>query len=1246
MLHHYMKALLYITAVLLLLSSCSTSKKSFVFKEDLNGTSLSLPESDKKQTLFLLGDTGTDKNYDEAQSYLLEHLRTELQQYGKEASVVFLGDNIYPAGLPKKSHEDREKAEQRLNVQLDILKELQGEAYFIPGNHDWNQMSPGGLKAVKRQEKYIQEYHKKNKIHFYPNDGCGDPVVKKIGKDLYYIFIDTQWWLQNWNEESKINQGCHVKSRQEFLEVLQEQFLKHKNDQIVVMMHHPLFSNGEHGGNFSAKTHLFPLQMLNKNLWLPLPILGSIMPIYRSLGGVKQDMSHPLYQELKNDILAMLLQNKHVIFASGHDHNLQYFKDEGHHYIVSGAGSKTSYAKGGGDARFVRETIGYSTLHFYDNGSAWLDFVEVNKSHPSGQLLYRKQIVASREGTVPSKSSHPPAVTLEEEIEVAANAKFEANGLKRFFLGNQYRNMWTTPVQVPIIHLDREHGGLTPIRKGGGMASNSLRLQNESGAQFNMRSVVKDYGKLVPPEWQDLKVLTLLSDMNSASHPYGALVVAELSKAANIYYARPRLLFLKRQSELGFYNDLFKEELYMLEDRPAGDASDLDNFGNSSEIISYLDLLERQTESNEPVIDQEWVLRSRLFDLVIHDWDRHDDQWRWAKFEIDGDEVYRPIPRDRDQAFYKFDGLIPQLVSWQGVRKFRGFKEDLRAPHWQSFNARYFDRYFMNELEWTDWQKQIQFLQEALTDLVIEESAKALPKEVQEEYAPELIQKLKSRRDKLESIAKKLYDYLSIHVSIPGSNEDERFEVERLENGDVQVQVFELSKKHRKKEKVFERTFKKGTTKEIRLYGRGGKDEFEIDGEVKRSIPVRIIGGYGKDIVDDDSKVAGLRKMTLLYDEPGGFEIKDKGEIRDLTGGSLEENEYNRLDHLYDQTLFLPVLGYTPDDKVWLGANFTSIEHGFRKDPYSRQHAYGFSFSPSSRNTLQAHYEGDYIKALFNYLDLQAGFKIARPLYTNYFGLGNDITIDEEREDEFYWLRQDNYEAHLQIKKSWIANRYFFNLGPKFLSSRVKNVANRITDDESFGLSAEQLKRRNYFGATLGFQLNELDNLVYPRRGLSLESQASLLSNPKDEESIQQYDAALSFYLTFGRHLPLTIASRTGWAHADGDLQFYQYPTLGNNNALRGFRNDQFRGNHVFYQNLDLRLKLANWKNNIAPMQFGLITGYDIGRVWLDGESPSGFHHGYTLGAWFNLLSMFVLQPHVSFSEQTTQFNFRTGFNF
>ncbi len=1236
---------LLLIAIALSLYQCGTYKESYVIQGDEKGIFEALPTVGKIETLFLLGDAGHVNENFLVQEKLYKNMRLDIEKCGAESSLVFLGDNIYPSGLPKKHEPDRETAETLLNMQLDIVKGLQNETYFIPGNHDWNKGHAGGLKAIQRQEKYVQNYFEDQKVRMYPNNGCGDPVVKKVEKDLYYVFLDSQWWIQNWHKEKNINDGCHVKSRQEFLQELESIFLKHKNDQVVVFVHHPFYSLGEHGGKFDPKYHLFPLTYVAPNLWIPLPILGSIMPLHRATVGHKQDIPHANYQLLKNSILELLSQNKNVIFASGHEHSLQYFDQGNSHFVISGAGSKSVYARNGPQARFVRSTLGYSTLHFYKNGAVWLDFTGQDKGEI--RLLYRKEIVAPKQGTTPISLDYPEGKELPLFKTVAANKEFAAKGFKQLMLGKQYRDMWTTPVEAPVINFETEKGGLVPIKKGGGMASNSLRVETSDGRQYALRSVIKDYRKLVGPELRNLKLIDLLADTNSASHPYGALIIPTLSKAANIYYTIPKLVYLKHQKGLGYYNELFNEELYLLEDRPAGDRSDADHLGNSEEIISYLDLIARLKENPKLKVDEEWTLRSRIFDLFIHDWDRHDDQWRWAKVDVDGKEVYRPIPRDRDQAFYKFEGLALRFASAIAVRKFKTFKDDLKDVKWQSFNARYFDRYFLHQLEWEDWEKEIAYLKENLTDEVIEQAALQLPPEVYENNHKELIYNLKSRRDNLERIAKKLYRYISKKVSIPGSDDDERFEIERLSNGDLFVQVFRLKKNGKKGKKIYERKFIHGETKEVRLYGLAGKDEFEIDGEARKSIKVRVIGGFGKDKIDDDSKVSSLRKRTILYDEKKGIKQKGHKEIRDLTGPALSENDYDRKDHVYDRQTILPILGFTQDDRFWFGAQGTYIQHGFRKVPYRDRQDFAFSFSPTSRNALQFTYQGDFRQWFFNTVDFQPSVFIRRPFYENYFGLGNQ-SIKTNDDLDFNWVRMQVYEAHANLKKSLVNNRYQIFLGPRFKSWGIDEVPGRFISLPESGLTTADFDRRNYLGYSFGFKTESLDEPVFPHNGVVTDVGFDQLYDLASSDEIRTFRASQTFILTIGTHIGCTFASRTGFNRTIGDLQFYHFPSLGNGNFLRGFRNERFRGNTIFYQNFDLRVKLANSRNQILPFDMGLLGGFDLGRVWLsDEEETSGnFHRSYTAGVWFNVLNLILLNPHVSFSEEETQINFRLGFNF
>jgi hypothetical protein len=377
-----------------LLGACHTYKETYVKTPESNLLNHELPDDLILETVYLVGDAGSYKILNN--KVLFNHLAGELQNEKGNVSLVYLGDNVYNAGLTEANHPDCGEKEQILNVQLNMARHFDGETYFIPGNHDWNNASAGGLEAVKRQEDYVESYFDDREVNFYPNRGCGDPVVKEINEDLMYIFLDSQWWLQKWEDEPEINVGCKIASREEFVNELQQIFSENKEKQLVVFIHHPFYSNGPHGAKFSLKSHVFPLTDFNKKLWIPLPVIGSMLPLARKAGITRQDLTNKHYKSLKKEVLSIIQAHENVIFASGHDHSLQYFHENNNHFIVSGAGAKLTYAQKGGKAEMVRSTNGYGKLYFFKSGAVWLDFVMVDNVVPTGELIFRKQLVSAK----------------------------------------------------------------------------------------------------------------------------------------------------------------------------------------------------------------------------------------------------------------------------------------------------------------------------------------------------------------------------------------------------------------------------------------------------------------------------------------------------------------------------------------------------------------------------------------------------------------------------------------------------------------------------------------------------------------------------------------------------------------------------------------------------------------------------------------------------------------------------------
>ena len=344
------------------------SQKPYYSNEYLHLEDSTLNYGEIDHTVYLIGDAGEPNKKGLSAVDLLEnHIKNET----KKSTVIFLGDNVYPRGIPKKEHKEREAAENSINEQLDVLKKYNGQVYYIPGNHDWDQWSKDGWGGVKREEKYIEK-HDGGNVKFLPNKGCPGPVKVKLKKDVLLLIIDTQWWLHKWDKPYGENCNCNVKNEFEFIEKIKKIVLENHDKQILLAGHHPVFSNGNHGGYFPLKDHLFPLTALHKSLFIPLPFLGSLHPMYRKNIGSIQDINNTRYQLFINELLVAVNGHPNFIYAAGHEHNLQYFNKQNQHFIVSGSGSKTKYVAKKNSAEFTYKKQGFSKVLYLDSGETWI----------------------------------------------------------------------------------------------------------------------------------------------------------------------------------------------------------------------------------------------------------------------------------------------------------------------------------------------------------------------------------------------------------------------------------------------------------------------------------------------------------------------------------------------------------------------------------------------------------------------------------------------------------------------------------------------------------------------------------------------------------------------------------------------------------------------------------------------------------------------------------------------------------
>ena len=351
--------------------------------------------------VFLVGDIGNvAPDGDDA---VLAMLRKALMEAGKDSTVAFLGDNVYPVGLPPEGHRHRHTAEQRLLRQLEVLQPYPGRVIYLGGNHDWNKGRAGGLEQVLREERFI-EAHLPGRHAFLPSQGLPGPVLVQAAPQLLVLVLNTQWWVQNGEKPMAATKAQLRKTNHQFFEQLAALLQQHRHRQILVLAHHPLYSNAMHGGNFTVKQHFFPLTAAHKKLYMPLPILGSLYPLYRQYLGAAEDISFPRFRKFRKQLLKVLRQHKDLVYVAGHDHNLQHFCLSGNHYLVSGSASKTAFVAKGGKARFTFEHLGFMRLDYHQNGEVWLYALQPDLQKKDGTyaICYRTKLLRKKTAAAPA----------------------------------------------------------------------------------------------------------------------------------------------------------------------------------------------------------------------------------------------------------------------------------------------------------------------------------------------------------------------------------------------------------------------------------------------------------------------------------------------------------------------------------------------------------------------------------------------------------------------------------------------------------------------------------------------------------------------------------------------------------------------------------------------------------------------------------------------------------------------------
>lgn len=787
--------------------------------------------------------------------------------------------------------------------------------------------------------------------------------------------------------------------------------------------------------------------------------------------------------------------------------------------------------------------------------------------------------------------AHAAAQRPNETARAVAGPEYRVGAITRFLDGEGYRALWTQPIAVPVLDPDTFAGGLTVEEQGGGLSTESLRFKGRDGREYTFRSVDKNVTPGMPKDLRGTIAQSIVQDLVSAKQPASALVAPVLLEAAGVLHATARYYVMPDHPFLGQYRERFRGRLGMMEERPT------DGFGGSRDVQGSEDFRKKIEDGPGDRVDAHAFLTARLMDVYLGDWDRHWDQWRWARFDEGGVHWWRPIPRDRDNTFNDNHGLIASVS--------RGF-----APIVVQFGPEYddvfryavhpaeLDRLLLASLPRAAWDSTARYLRSRLTDAVIDSAVRRMPPEYVRIHGEELAAALKARRDQLPTAAWEMYDLLAHEVDVHATDARDRAEVERLADGGVEVTLSSGG------DTYFRRRFDPAETREVRVYLHGGDDQAVLRGTSPgHGMLVRVIGGGGDDRMSDQSSARGGRR-TVFYDDRGSNQFDPRGEAK------VDE-------HAWENPKASSLMGNAPPPRDWgssssLSAIYANWElnigpvvgvgpnwkrYGFRRAPHAEQAGLRILWAPLEHNGIgaMARYERWVTNrpSLFWIQARGSNFEDIR-----FHGFGNQSPSDPDR--DLYEVDQTQVRAQAAFETRPTRElRLWFGPAAKWTNpGDVVAPHGALLGDDTFWQA----------GAEGGAALDLRDSVADPRHGMRAELVASGWGSGLGSPFGRMEGFASGYATVPGTSFGPTLAVRVGGQFATGDYPFQESAFVGGPMNLRGYPYQRFRGDAALFGSAEVRARLAYLNLGVARFHVGVFGLADAGRVYVDGDSPGDWH--------------------------------------
>lgn len=812
---------------------------------------------------------------------------------------------------------------------------------------------------------------------------------------------------------------------------------------------------------------------------------------------------------------------------------------------------------------------------------------------------------------------------------VYAGKPKDHNSFYKEMWGEHYLPLYYQPVRVSTITLNSVYGGLRKVKQVPEFYG--LLLEDNKNQYYllkplggvNSFSESKFFQSIYnPQDFKDTYLGDFIREAYTIQHPYTFMVSDYLAKASGLYSGNPEIYHIS-PSDTDTITDgtELKDKLVSIYELP-----DI----TSQRVITNAEVLIKKIQSNNKyTIDRELYIRSRLFDMLIGDWNKIPENWNWISGANEDSTLYRPAVLDRSYAFTKVDGwALRKLLNMLGLGFVTDYDSEIKDLKKINKLGYELDVALTSGCEKSMWIDQANFLNNELTDKVIDEAFYHLPEEMQGNNVFSIKNKLKNRRRYLVKSAGEYYRMLQKTPVVTGTDNDERFEIERLSPKDVEIRVYNAANDSL----IFDKKFTKDLTKEIWIYGLDGHDKFQVKGD-GGGIPILLIGGKGTNKYDIHSN----KKLTIYEGQQQKQYLDSMSitpDVKLIVPSDEKALEYDYKKLIYTEFNVTPIGVYDSDLGLDIGTSVAYTIYGFRRAPFSRQHQLSYSYN--SGFVYQGIFPDFNSKKRIHI----SAFMSSPNYFINFFGFGNETSRDKDKDNSYNRVFLNKYALTPAIYYT-IDKDQEFNISASFESYKPDNpdgrnrFINEIYEDNN---SIFDTKFYADINATYVID-KKMDGLVSSFKFLVNPGWVVNLGDMKNNFPYIKSDLGVN--LKFTDHIIFATLLK-GTTLLTDKYEFYQAATT----ELRGFRDNRFIGRHSFYQYTDIRLDMGRLENPFTPLDYGVFLGFDNGRVWYTGENSKKWHTSYGGGLWLTVFKNFTGKFSYFASKDDGRFMFELGLVF